>query len=118
MKDAFDLDIDGDGFPNEEEVPFGSDPLDSDSLVNKAPTELLLSNSQIEENLPVRSLVGNFIGFDTDEFSPLLSLEFEDNESLQNSLFVLKQNGTLLTNDTFDCKKRIKLCKSTGCGRI
>ena len=102
IEDAFDLDIDGDGFSNEEEVAFGSDPLDSDSLVNKAPTELLLSNSQIEENLPVRSLVGNFIGFDTDENSALSYHLVEDKESLQNDLFVLKQNGTLLTNDTFD----------------
>ena len=99
IEDAFDLDIDGDGFSNEEEVAFGSDPLDSDSLVNKAPTELLLSNSQIEENLPVRSLVGNFIGFDTDGDSALSYHLVEDNESLQNDLFVLKQNGTLLTND-------------------
>ena len=102
IEDAFDLDIDGDGFSNEEEVAFGSDPLDSDSLVNKAPTELFLSNSQIEENLPVRSLVGNFIGFDPDGNSALSYHLVEDNESLQNDLFVLKQNGTLLTNDTFD----------------
>ena len=71
IEDAFDLDIDGDGFSNDEEVAFGSDPLDPDSLVNKAPTDLLLSNSRIEENLPVRSLVGNFFGFDPDGNSSL-----------------------------------------------
>ena len=102
IEDAFDLDIDGDGFSNDEEVAFGSDPLDPDSLVNKAPTDLLLSNSRIEENLPVRSLVGNFFGFDPDGNSSLSYHLAEDNESLQNNLFVLKQNGTLLTNDTFD----------------
>ena len=50
----------------------------------------------------MRSLVGNFIGFDPDGNSALSYHLVEDNESLQNDLFVLKQNGTLLTNDTFD----------------
>ena len=37
IEDHLDNDMDGDGYPNEEEVAYGSDPRDSGSVANRAP---------------------------------------------------------------------------------
>ena len=52
-EDHFDDDIDGDGFTNAQELAYGSNPLDENSVANAAPTDLnTSSNLSILENLP------------------------------------------------------------------
>ena len=38
IEDAYDPDIDGDGYTNEQEIAYGSDPYDPLSMLNRAPT--------------------------------------------------------------------------------
>ena len=40
IEDHLDNDMDGDGYPNEEEVAYGSDPRNPDSVANRAPVNL------------------------------------------------------------------------------
>ncbi|MDC0369681.1 BspA family leucine-rich repeat surface protein, partial [Opitutales bacterium] len=45
IEDHLDDDIDGDGYPNDEETNYGSDPRDPTSLANRGPVDLNSSNS-------------------------------------------------------------------------
>jgi hypothetical protein len=109
IEDAFDSDVDGDGFSNKEEVSFGSDPLDPNSLINKAPVGLLLSNSYIEENSPAGTVVGYLTGQDPDPNSSLSYTLFDGNNSFENDYFIVEQKGTLLSKDSFDYEQESKL---------
>ena len=109
IEDAFDSDVDGDGFSNIEEVSFGSDPLDPNSLINKAPDGLLLSNSYIEENSPAGTVVGHLTGQDPDANSPLSYTLFDGNNSFENDNFIVEQKGTLLSKHSFDYEQESKL---------
>ena len=64
IENHYDFDDDGDGFSDEEEIAYGSDPLDPLSISNTAPTELSITNSVIRENAPARSVVGQLVGYD------------------------------------------------------
>ena len=109
IEDAFDSDVDGDGFSNKEEVSFGSDPLDPNSLINKAPDGLLLSNSYIEENSPAGTVVGYLTGQDPDANSSLSYSLFDGNNSFENDYFIVEQNGTLLSKHSFDYEQESNL---------
>ena len=102
IEDAFDSDIDGDGFSNDQEVAFGSDPLDPDSLVNRAPYDLLLTNAYFAENLPTGTILGKFIVLDKDLNSSLSYSLTKENDLLNNQDFIIDENGTLRTNRVFD----------------
>ena len=45
-EDHYDDDIDGDGFTNAEELAYGSDPLDPNSVANAAPNSLDLNGTR------------------------------------------------------------------------
>lgn len=109
IEDAFDDDMDGDGFSNEEEISFGSDPFNPESLVNRSPSDLLLSSSTFLENLPAGTHVGNFIGLDPDKDSSLRYELADGNGSLSNKHFLVKQDGKLLTNHAFDYENKPNL---------
>ena len=109
IEDAFDDDMDGDGFSNEEEISFGSDPFNPESLVNRSPSDLLLSSSTFLENLPAGTHVGNFIGLDPDKDSSLRYELADGNGSFNNKHFLVKQDGKLLTNHVFDYEKNPNL---------
>jgi hypothetical protein len=109
IEDAFDDDMDGDGFSNEEEISFGSDPFNPESLVNRSPSDLLLSSSTFLENLPAGTHVGNFIGLDPDKDSSLRYELVDGNGSLSNKHFLVKQDGKLLTNHAFDYENKPNL---------
>ena len=109
VEDYFDKDIDGDGFSNEEEMSFGSDPSNPESLVNSSPSDLFLSASTFLENLPAGTHVGNFLGLDPDKNSTLRYELVDGNGSLNNKHFLVKQDGTLLTNRIFDYENKPKL---------
>ena len=66
IEDAFDPDIDGDGFSNEIELAYPSDPWDPNSVADTLPSDLILSHLQIMENLPIGTTVGQFTVIDPD----------------------------------------------------
>ena len=99
-EDHYDDDIDGDGFTNAEELAYGSDPLNPNSLANSLPTDL---NSTavlaVQENQPVSTAIGEFNATDPD--GDAITYHFVNGEN-NNSLFTLDTNGTLKTATTFD----------------
>ena len=102
IEDALDTDIDGDGFSNDQETANGSNPNDAKSVPNSPPTQIVLINANLSENLPIGTVVGNFIGFDPDPDSSLSYLLADGNGSTNNWQFKLDKNGTLITKFTFD----------------
>ena len=95
-------DTDGDGYSDLIEVNFGSDPNDRNSLPNKAPHELQLSDNRILENQPTGISIGTLSALDEDA-NDTHSFTFVDgNGSQHNNLFSIDANGTLRTNATFD----------------
>jgi hypothetical protein len=59
-------DIDGDGFSNADEIAYGSNPLDPNSVANAAPNSLELNGTTIWENQPAGTRVGQLIATDPD----------------------------------------------------
>ena len=67
VEDAYDQDIDGDGFSNKAEIAYGSDPYDPASVANTSPQALQAATSlSISENKGVGSVVGSFDAKDQD----------------------------------------------------
>jgi len=100
IEDHLDDDIDGDGYPNGEEVDYGSDPRDPTSLANRGPVDLNSSKSlRIFENQPVGTWVGEVNATDPD--GDLISYHLIGGGN-NNSFFTLDQNGTLKTATVFD----------------
>ena len=55
-------------FQNEDEIAYGSNPLDHRSVINVAPIDIVIQGGEIEENQPSRArLVGRFFGIDADK---------------------------------------------------
>ena len=101
-EDLFDLDIDGDGFSNAEEIAYGSNPWDAKSIANASPTDLALSNHTILENQPAGTIVGQLIGSDPDEKNTLNYSRVLGPGDQHNSYFVIDKNRTLRTQRFFD----------------
>ena len=102
IEDHFDPDDDGDGFSDAEEIAYGSDPRNNQSVANHAPTQLDLNGTSIAENSNVGSIVGILNATDTDA-NATITLTFADgNGSQHNNLFSINANGTLSTAATFD----------------
>ena len=100
IEDHLDDDIDGDGFSNEEEAIYGSDPRDPNSVPNYPPRDLKSTRPLlVYENQPVGTVVGEFNAIDPEGGSLSYSL-LRDDEN--NSLFSLDNNGTLRTAVVFD----------------
>ena len=66
IEDHLDPDDDNDGFPDEDEIMVGTNPLDAESKPNGPPTNLVLSSNTIEENTPWNTQVGVFSATDPD----------------------------------------------------
>ncbi len=100
IEDHLDDDIDGDGYPNDEETNYGSDPRDPTSLANRGPVDLNSSKSlRVFENQPVGTWVGEVNATDPD--GDLISYHLIGGGN-NNSFFTLDQNGTLKTATVFD----------------
>ena len=67
IEDHYDLDDDNDGFSDVDELAYGSDPFDSQSVINHAPEDILMEGGEIEENQPAGTVVAKFKGVDVDE---------------------------------------------------
>ena len=72
IEDAFDSDIDGDGFSNIEETQYGSDPRNPYSMANSPPTNITLSNNVIPENQSPGSFIGKISADDPDTTQPYI----------------------------------------------
>ena len=102
IEDHYDPDDDGDGFSDAEEIAYGSDPRNNQSVANQAPTQLDLNGTSVAENQPAGTIVGNFLVSDPDA-NATITLTFADgNGSQHNNLFSIDANGTLGTTATFD----------------
>jgi surface protein len=100
-EDAFDEDMDGDGFTNAEEIAYGSDPLNLHSIANKAPDFLELNGSAILENQPKGTIIGRLIGHDPDPNSTLIYAQLLEGNQTQSPLFV-SPTGVVRTTRIFD----------------
>ena len=68
MQDHLDTDDDNDGFLDEFEIAYGSNPKDKNSISNAAPVDLRTTGSfSIEENAPAGTSVGYLRGIDPDQ---------------------------------------------------
>ncbi|MDA1077470.1 MAG: cadherin domain-containing protein, partial [Verrucomicrobia bacterium] len=107
-EDHLDDDMDGDGYTNEEELAYPSDPRDPNSVANRPPHSLF-ANAPLRfyENQPVGTEVGSFSAQDP-EAGPISFLiatgEYEGNAS---QLFVIDENGTLRTAVVFDYESNV-----------
>ena len=100
-EDFYDDDIDGDGFSNETELAYGSDPRDANSVANAPPADLnSTAPLTVAENQPIGTIVGEFNATDPDA-NFTLSYQFKNGEN-NNSLFSLDPNGSLSTAVEFD----------------
>ena len=102
VEDAFDPDMDGDGFSNTVEMAYGSDPLDFNSRANQSPTNLELNGNTISENQAMGTEIGVFNALDTDTHAVLSFTFVNGSGESNNSLFTLEQNGTLTSAVIFD----------------
>jgi surface protein len=98
IEDAYDLDMDGDGYSNEEEEAYGSNPRDAQSVANAAPVFVGPMDLEVTENQPAGLSLGTVQAEDPDGPVALnLSLIGDD-----ANRFSLEANGTLLTLQSFD----------------
>lgn len=72
-----------------------------DEIPNQAPTNLNISNSNIEENKPTSSVIGSFSSIDPDLNSTFTYSLISGTGDTDNSLFVIN-NDTLETNAIFN----------------
>ena len=70
-EDYYDLDDDGDGFSDADEIANNSDPRDALSTLNQPPSSIDLNGSSIAENMPAGSIIGQFSALDPDANSSL-----------------------------------------------
>ena len=101
IEDHFDPDDDNDGFSDQTEIAYGSDPRDANSIANTPPQAIDLNNTGLFENLPPGTRIGKFSILDPDP-NATHSLFFLPGNNLDNQLFNIDQNGTLTTRVTFD----------------
>ena len=96
-------DTDGDGYLDGEEVAFGSDPKDANSLGNRSPAGLDFNGAAgIPENAPYGTVVGDFNSTDTDPNAILRFALVGGEGSTHNGLFSIHANGSLMTAAQLD----------------
>ena len=96
-------DTDGDGYLDGEEVAFGSDPTNANSLGNRAPTDLNATTAlSILENLPIGEFVADFNANDSEANATLSYSLVDGNGSSGNQYFSIDSNGTLRTATILD----------------
>ena len=102
IEDHADPNDDGDGFSDAEEIAYGSDPRNNQSVANQAPTAIDLNGTSVAENQTSGTIVGEFNATDPDA-NATITLAFADaNGSQHNNLFSIDANGSLRTTATFD----------------
>ncbi|MEK9773127.1 MAG: cadherin domain-containing protein, partial [Opitutae bacterium] len=88
VEDHYDLDDDNDGFSDSEELAYGSDPLDPNSVANAAPNSLYLNGTTILENQSAGTIIGRLIGHDPDTNATLIYSQIHDGNQSQSPVYV------------------------------
>jgi hypothetical protein len=103
LENSYDPDDDNDGFSDIAEIAYGSDPLDPNSLPNRAPTQISLSSDRVEENMPIGTMVGQLrtIDFDDPNGSGVYQYSILTNAT-GAEFFSIDSNGTMLTKQKLD----------------
>ena len=103
LENSYDPDDDNDGFSDIVEIAYGSDPLDPNSLPNRAPSEISLSSDRVEENMPIGTMVGQLrtIDFDDPNGTGVYQYSILTNAT-GAEFFSLDSNGTMLTKQKLD----------------
>ena len=101
-EDHYDTDDDNDGFSDAEEIAYGSDTKDTNSVANAAPNSLQLDEASILENQPLGTTIGLLQASDPDTNASLSYYFVDGNGSENNSFFSLEQNGSLASAVLFD----------------
>ena len=102
IEDHYDADDDGDGFSDTDEIVYGSDPRNPNSVANAEPDSLSLTNSSFLENSPIGTVVGNLQATDPDA-NASFSYQFANGQgSDSNGFFSVDSDGTLCTATHFD----------------
>ena len=101
-EDYFDLDDDGDGFADLDEIAHNSDPRDPKSFFNRSPVSIDLNGSSIPENAPAGSYIGKFNVVDPDTNAMISYNLHQISESNVSYPFTVDANGTLRTTQALD----------------
>ena len=102
IEDYYDPDDDNDGFSDQAEITYGSDPLDANSVANQSPNFIDFNGSHVEENQLVGTRVGQLLAKDPDANSSLTFRIVDGHGSVNNALFIIDENATLRTTTIFD----------------
>jgi hypothetical protein len=106
LENSYDPDDDNDGFSDIVEIAYGSDPLDPNSLPNRAPSEISLSPDRVEENLPTGTVVGQLRTIDLDDPNGTGVYQYSLLSGGQDDgVFTVDQNGTLQTRVVLDFER-------------
>ncbi|MAH26712.1 MAG: hypothetical protein CMI19_07140 [Opitutae bacterium] len=100
--DPNNVDSDGDGYSDSHELGFGKNPLNASSSPNRAPSSIILSNSQIWENMPSGTAVGKLTAVDLDINSSVTISLTDGNGSEHNDLFFIDENSSLNSASILD----------------
>ena len=102
LEDYYDSDDDDDGFSDEAEFAFGSDPFDKESKINRPPTAIEIMDLNFSENMPSGSLIGKVLASDPDANESLKYSNLTKDENGTKELFLLQDDGHLYTSYVFD----------------
>jgi hypothetical protein len=106
IEDFFDRDDDNDGFPDDYEIGYGSNPRDANSTANLVPDLLDLNGSVVEWNATAGTRVGHFMMNDPD-VNASLSLQFVDTNDTDHDLFTMDEHYTLTTTQTIPYERAL-----------
>ena len=101
-EDHYDPDDDNDGFTDEEELAYGSDPRDANSVVNQPPTDLLMDGGEVAENQETGTVVARFVGIDTDDGDTLTYRLVDEDDTSVLPFQLSSHSGNLTTNRVLD----------------
>ena len=106
IEDFFDWDDDNDGFPDDYEIGYGSNPRDANSTANLVPDLLDFNGSAVEWNSTARTVVGKFAVNDPD-VNASLSLQFVDTNDTDHDLFMIDGNYSLITTQAIPYERAL-----------
>jgi hypothetical protein len=98
VEDYFDLDDDGDGFSDEEELSMGTDPQDAESSPNAPPHSLVLDGVELLENRVAGTVVGKLSAQDPDANDHLTYIKLSGDEIP----FAVSNDGSVQTDSVLD----------------
>ena len=106
IEDFYDKDDDNDGFPDDYEIGYGSNPRDANSTANLVPDLLDFNGSAVEWNSTARTVVGKFAVNDPD-VNASLSLQFVDTNDTDHDLFTIDGNYSLITTQAIPYERAL-----------